>query len=336
MARRRRSLSPLNAWPGYVDALSSLLMVVTFVLLVFILGQQFLSAAINQKEHTLDSLRKEMQHLAQMLSLSEGQVKALQVTDQQQRASIANLTTQLDDTQKQLSNEQQQLVAKEHELTTVQEHATATETAQQNNIAALTAQVTELTQQLQAIAKSLEIEKTNESQKDAQIADLGKKLNIALADKINQLKQYRSDFFARLRDILKGQPGVEVVGDRFVFQSEILFPTGSASLSAKGQQQIDTLAHTLSEVIKSIPADLPWILRVDGHADSNPIHTSFASNWELSSARAITVVKTLIAAGISPRHLAATGFSDNQPLDSAQTAQAFARNRRIEFRLTDR
>lgn len=329
MARRKRSQSGLNVWPGYVDALSTLLMVVTFVLLVFVVGQQFLSAAMTQREHTLDTLKQEVSHLASMLSLSQRQVSDLKNTNN-------TLSNNYNSTKSALTSAEASLSAKEKELTETNSKNQALQSAQQADIIGLSAQVAELSRQLQAIAQALDIEKKIEASKDEKIADLDKKLNIALADKINQLKKYRSEFFGRLHDLLKNQPGVTVVGDRFVFQSEILFPPGSAALSAQGEKQIKTLAHTFHDVSASIPKDIPWILRVDGHADKQPIRTAFPSNWELSSARAITVVKMLIAEGIDPHHLAATGFSDNQPLDHGSSPEAYAHNRRIEFRLTDR
>lgn len=322
MARRRHRSGSINAWPGYVDALSSLLMVVTFVLLVFVLGQEFLSAAINQREHALANLKQELTHLSDMLSLSEAKVKTLSNAEQEQRNMVASLKSQLDERQ--------------HQLEAAQNHAKEVEGAQLGNIADLSSQISELTRQLQAISSALEIEKKNEADKDARITELGQKLNIALADKVNQLQRYRSEFFGRLRDILKSQPGVSIVGDRFVFQSEILFPSGSATLTPTGQKRLLTLARTFREVAATIPADVPWILRVDGHADKQPIRSAFPSNWELSSARAITVVKTLIVNGVNPHHIAATAFSGYQPLDNGSSPEALARNRRIEFRLTDR
>ncbi|AFW01721.1 hypothetical protein BAR24_15160 [Gluconobacter oxydans] len=333
MARRRRGPNnALDAWPGYVDALSTLLMVVTFVLLVFVVGQQFLSVSLMRREHTLDALQKQLAELSHMLSMTEDKNKSLNATV----ASLANDKQKNEDQLKALAGQMAllngQLQSKDQAL------ASADSASQQQNtkISDLQAQIEELTRQLQAISNALDIEKKNETAKDAQIQDLGNKLNIALADKVNQLKRYRSEFFGRLRDILKNQKGVNVVGDRFVFQSEILFPQGSADLTAEGKKEITTLAKTFKQVSSTIPADIPWILRIDGHADKQPIHSAFPSNWELSSERAITVVKLLVSEGIDPRHLAATGFADYQPLDAANTPAAYARNRRIEFRLTDR
>ncbi|MBR0559009.1 peptidoglycan -binding protein [Neokomagataea anthophila] len=333
MARRRRgSHNALDAWPGYVDALSTLLMVVTFVLLVFVVGQQFLSVSLTRREHTLDALQKQLAELSHMLAMTEDKNRTLNATVASLGADKQHNEAQLTALSAQLATLTGQLHDREQALTNA-DNAAKTQTSK---ISDLQTQIDELTRQLQAISNALDLEKKNSTSKDDQIKDLGNRLNIALADKVNQLKRYRSEFFGRLRDLLKDQKGVNVVGDRFVFQSEILFPQGSADLTPAGRKEITTLAHTFKQVASTIPTDLPWILRVDGHADRQPIHSAFPSNWELSSERAITVVKLLINEGVDPHHLAATGFSDYQPLDSADTTAAYARNRRIEFRLTDR
>lgn len=316
MARRRRKLhAGLDAWPGYVDALSTLLMVVIFVLLVFVMGQTLLSAALNRREHVLEKLEGQTAELARQLDTEharshalEESVKGLQAQHTQDTAALSAQT----------------------------EAASALSLADQSRVTQLNDELTDLNTRLASLAQALDVSQKAVQSKDATIGDLAAKLNTALADKVGQLSRYRSEFFGRLRDILHNQQGVHIVGDRFVFQSEVLFPVGSADLSPEGRAEIHTLAQTLKSVSSHIPAEIPWILRVDGHADRQPIHTAFPSNWELSSARAITVVKLLVAEGINPHHLAATGFADYQPLDTESTAAAYARNRRIEFRLTDR
>lgn len=320
MARRsRRSIrSELNAWPGYVDALSTLLMVIIFVLLVFVLGQAFLSVALNKRQQALDQLEHEVARLGQMLSLEHSHTTALQ-------GEVASLHKAHDEDMATATSLTAQLNQQTSERDSAQAHATALDT-----------QVAQLNDQLAALAAALEASQTAVRDRDRQIGNLGMQLNVALAKRWSNLQQYRSEFFGRLRSVMQDHKGVQIVGDRFVFQSEVLFPPGGADLSPEGVQEIRVLAKTLRQVAGQIPADVPWILRVDGHADRQPIHSAFPSNWELSSARAITVVKLLIAEGIDPHHLAATGFSDYQPLDRGTTPEAFARNRRIEFRLTDR
>jgi chemotaxis protein MotB len=205
-------------------------------------------------------------------------------------------------------------------------------------IALLNQQVDALKSQLVAIAKALDLAQTQGREKDTEIDSLGQKLNTALTAKVAELERYRSEFFGKLRDVLANRPGIQVVGDRFVFQSEVLFPVGSAELTPAGQNGITALAVTIKDIAAKIPPNINWIMRIDGHTDRQPIKPGgpFASNWELSAARAITVVKLLIADGVPPEHLAATGFADNEPLDPADTPDAYAKNRRIELRLTDR
>ncbi|GAA4500428.1 peptidoglycan -binding protein [Gluconacetobacter tumulicola] len=323
MARRRRQThAGLDAWPGYVDALSTLLMVVIFVLLVFVLGQAFLSVVLAKRQQAMEQLTQQVSKLNDMLALEHDRTHTLQL-------SVASLRSAHDKDVAMASS----LTAQVSQLTAERDNLAQ---ASQQQVTALGAQLEELRHQLGAAMTMLDISQQQVHDRDHKIDDLGLKLNVALADKVEQLQRYRSEFFGRLRDILKDQEGVQVVGDRFVFQSEVLFPPGSAELSPKGVAEIRTLARTFHQVSGQIPTAIPWIMRVDGHADRQPIHSAFASNWELSSARAITVVKLLIAEGISPQHLAATGFADFQPLDSHDTQAAYARNRRIEFRLTDR
>jgi chemotaxis protein MotB len=204
-------------------------------------------------------------------------------------------------------------------------------------IALLARQVDELKTQLARISRDLDLAQGVMHDKDVQIANLGQRLNAALAAKVEELQRYRSEFFGKLRDVLANRSGIQIVGDRFVFQSEVLFPAGSAEMTQAGQDQIRALATTIKQIAADIPKNIRWVLRVDGHADKQPVsHGSYASNWELSAGRAITVVKLLIAEGVPADHLAATGFADFQPLESGDTQEAYAKNRRIELRLTDR
>jgi chemotaxis protein MotB len=204
-------------------------------------------------------------------------------------------------------------------------------------IALLNQQIDQLKGQLSSIAAALDIQQKQNKDKDAQIANLGQKLNVALAAKVEELQQYRSEFFGKLRSVLANRSGITIVGDRFVFQSEVLFPVGSADLSQAGIAQMTALAVTIKDIAAEIPPDLNWVLRVDGHTDPQPVKNGqFASNWELSAERAITVVKLLIADGVPANHLAATAFGEYQPFGPGDTPDAYAKDRRIELRLTDR
>jgi chemotaxis protein MotB len=232
-----------------------------------------------------------------------------------------------------LRDQLQAQVKDEAAKTAAAEHLSDTARAQ---IALLTQQVTALRTQLAQAEAALDLSEKSGTAKDAKIADLGAKLNEALVSKVAELQRYRSEFFGRLRQVLAGRAGISVVGDRFVFQSEVLFPAGSADLTPAGVDEVKKLAATLKSIAHDIPPEVNWLLRVDGHADRQQIHGKFASNWELSADRAINVVRLLIANGIPANRLAATGFGEFQPLDTANTPAAYAKNRRIELRLTDR
>ena len=209
--------------------------------------------------------------------------------------------------------------------------------AARRQVQALNLQLAALRNQLARLAVMLNASEAKAESQNVQIANLGKRLNAALAGKVQELARYRSEFFGRLREVLGEHKDIRVVGDRFVFQSEVLFTSGSSDLQPLGRQQIARLAKTLKEISLKIPKEINWVLRVDGHTDDNPISTpQFPSNWELSTGRAISVVKLLVEAGIPAHRLAATGFGEFQPLDTRSDEIAYRRNRRIEFKLTER
>jgi chemotaxis protein MotB len=201
----------------------------------------------------------------------------------------------------------------------------------------LNQQILALRDQLARIETALEATEAKDREQNVVIADLGRRLNLALAQKVEELERYRSEFFGRLREVVGERTDIAIVGDRFVFQSEVLFSSGSANLGDEGAGQLATFATTLLEIAGKIPDELPWILRVDGHTDRIPINTAaFPSNWELSSARANSVVKFLVSQGVSPTRLASTGFAEHQPIDPGDSVEAYRRNRRIELKLTER
>ncbi|WP_206931071.1 peptidoglycan -binding protein [Roseococcus thiosulfatophilus] len=313
MARRaRRGGGGFDAWPGYVDALSTLLMVIIFALLVFALGQGFLSAALSSRDRALDALNRQVAELAEMLALEEGRARAL-------RGELSAATARAATAEERARDEE------------------AVAAASREEVGLLVRQITDLRAQLSRLAAALDVADTREAETMTRVENLQARLDAALLARVEDLQGYRSEFFGRLSALLGERPEIRVVGDRFVFQSEVLFPTGSADLTPAGQAQLRTLSRLLNEIAASIPPGVNWLLRVDGHADRNPIRsTRFATNWELSAARAIAVVNLLIEAGLPPSRVAAAAFGEHQPLDEGTTPEAFARNRRIELRLTDR
>jgi chemotaxis protein MotB len=317
--RNRGGHDGLNVWPGFVDALSSLLLVIIFVLLAFVLTQFFLGAMLSGRDQTITHLSKQLNEMTELLDIERRNSAEL-------KTSIGSLTDQLQAANAALDTAKGQL-DDEHKLSQ----------DAQAQAALLNQQMEAMRQELAKIAAELSASEALSADQKVQIANLGSRLNSALAGKVEELTKFRSEFFGRLRQLLGNKPGIRIEGDRFVFQSELLFPSGSADLAEDGQARLMELAHTLVQVTKGIPADINWVLRIDGHTDKVPIKSSkFASNWELSTARAVTIVKFLAAQGIPPDRLAAAGFGEFQPVDKGGDPAALAKNRRIEIRLDQR
>lgn len=311
MGLGRRVRRTTDIWPGFVDALATLLMVIIFVLLVFVLAQFFLGNALTGRDQALSRLGTELAALSEQLSLEKKANLAL-------RGDLSALSGQL-----------QSSVAEKDSLAGDLE-------SERSQSGLLNQQIDEMRKELARVASALDASEKVSADQKVQIADLGTRLNVALATKVEELQRARSEFFGKLRKVLGNRPGIRIEGDRFVFQSELLFDTASADLGLEGIEQVRILALTLNELSKDIPKDVNWVLRVDGHTDKRPITGRFASNWELSTARAIMVVRTLIANGIPPERLAAAGFGEFQPLDKGSTEAAYSKNRRIEVRLDQR
>jgi chemotaxis protein MotB len=425
-ALSRRSRHGINVWPGFVDALASILLVFIFVVLIFVLAQFFLKETLVGRERALDQLSRQINELADTLSLEREKSTALGTTIEDlstrltatlaerdvlnrrlaltaQRAQAAEteaaqLQVRLEDAEatigvdkerielqlRELAGLQQDIAAlrqvrddlegqvgeltagikqRDADVLVARDRSKALETrlaeAQErtrlaqveigkrdirlreftkqsrSRLQVLNQQIAALREQLSQLSAALALAETGAKAQKVEIAELGKRLNVALARRVQKLNRYRSEFFGRLREVLGDHPDIRIVGDRFVFQSELLFPTASATLVPAGRKQLAQLAQTLRSVTRTIPADIDWVLRVDGHTDRRPIHTTrFPSNWELSTARALSVVNYLIAQGIAPKRLVAAGFGEFRPLDDRHTDQAYARNRRIEIKLT--
>jgi chemotaxis protein MotB len=337
---RGRRYEPVNYWPGFVDALSTMLLVIIFLLSVFMLAQFFLSRAVSGKDEALVRLNRQIEELTNLLALERTQKGV-------DESKISALTATLDSAQR----EQKQLKdAASHgvdaDAASSQASAAAIVLDQQKQISAqalaqvdvLNQQIAALRKQLAAIEDALSASESANKESQSKIADLGQRLNVALAQKVQELNRYRSDFFGRLRQILGARPDIRVVGDRFVFQSSVLFDVGKAEISSAGHQSLDTLAAAVVDLEREIPPDIPWILRVDGHTDNSPITGTgpYKSNWELSAARAVAVAQYLISKGVEPDRLAAAGFGEFQPLDQGTDEESRAHNRRIELKLTER
>jgi chemotaxis protein MotB len=341
LARSRRNDSGMNYWPGFVDALSTLVLSIVFLLSVFLVVQFFLSHEVTGKDKALEALNAKIAQLNDLLSLEK--LTGLNLNEQLSQARAGLATTEADrDRIKGLyeglagaGNDAQGRATELNKALDSEKAVTSRALAQ---IEVLNQQISALRRQLAALEEALDASEKRDKESQGRIADLGQRLNVALAQRVQELTRYRSEFFGRLRAILGNRPDVRIVGDRFVFQSEVFFDTGQALLLPEGRAELDKLAAALVDLDKQIPSEIPWVLRVDGHTDVRPIMNSpvFKSNWELSSARAISVVQYLVSLGVPAQRLVAAGFAEFQPLDPAPTEEAYKRNRHIELKLTER
>jgi chemotaxis protein MotB len=338
LARSRRE-SGMNYWPGFVDALSTLLLGVIFLLTVFVVVQFYLTQEVSGKDTALNRLNAQIAQLTELLSLEKSGKVSVEEELAQMRANLVATEGERDrykglyegaaggsDAQGKVTQLSSQLDAEKR----ISSRALA-------QVEVLNQQIAALRRQLAALQDALDVAAQKDKEAQVQISDLGQRLNVALAQRVQELSRYRSDFFGRLRTILGDRPDIRIVGDRFVFQSEVFFDTGQAALKPEGRQELDGLATALLDLDKKIPGEIAWVLRVDGHTDIRPISGGqFKSNWDLSAARAISVVQYLIGKGVSPQRLVAAGFGEFQPIDTDRTDEAFSRNRRIELKLTER
>jgi chemotaxis protein MotB len=339
LSRRRRS-EEAPYWPGFVDAMAQLLLVITFLLSIFIIAQFLLARQLSGQDSALGQLRAQIAELSQLLALekaAKGQIEAnlMALTDDLNAEKLKNqsLLTSLADVNAKGSTANVTIGGLQTSLD--KEKKISSEALAQVEL--LNQQIAAMRRQIAQLNSILTDAEARNKTSEAQIADLGRRLNSALAQRVQELSRYRSEFFGRLRQILAQRSDILVVGDRFVFQSEVLFAKGDANLSPLGNEEMQKLAGAIKQLEAEIPPDIAWVLRVDGHTDIDPIQSaSFASNWELSSARAIAVVKFLIAQGVAPKHLVAAGFGEFQPLDPGTSEDAKSQNRRIELKLTER
>ena len=377
MARSRsRTRRSADIWPGFVDAISTLLLVLIFLLTIFISSEFLLSKLLTNKDDALEDLNIQIYQLSELLSLEKRENKDLTSTISKLNDKLNDSSVTADLLSMEFSNLKNKnielnsllnslkastsLIKKENKnldiknsnieselkkllftlkatqvnLIKAEEEVKLSEAAK-NQVSLLNMQVAELREQLNIIQNLLDINLEDIKKKDIQIVELGRKLNTALAVKVGELTQYKSEFFGRLRSILGNRDDIQIVGDRFIFQSEVLFASGSAEVAIEGVLELTKLSKILLDITKDIPTDIPWVLQIQGHTDQNPINTPlYPSNWELSAARAISVGKVLISSGVSSDKISVAGFAEFQPLELGNSPSSFRKNRRIEIKLT--
>ncbi|MBB3997459.1 peptidoglycan -binding protein [Aureimonas pseudogalii] len=340
---RRGRRREIDYWPGFVDALSTLLLAIMFLLSVFVIAQFLLSRDLSGRDTVLDRLNSQIAELNQLLSLERASATDFQDQIAALQASLAGAETDRSRLQAALDQGRAQAGAASAgqgagELAAQVESERQVSAQARAQIDLLNQQLSALRQQIAALEDALGASESRDRESQTQIADLGRRLNVALAQRVQELARYRSDFFGRLREILADRENIRIVGDRFVFQSEVLFSSGADVLQPQGQDEMRQLAAAIIQLDREIPSDINWIIRVDGHTDNVPITGSgrFVDNWQLSTSRAAAVVRFLVENGVPANRLAATGFGEFQPLVAGDTPQDRARNRRIELKLTER
>ena len=339
LARIRRGESGMNYWPGFVDALSTLILSIIFLLSVFVVVQFYLQQEVQGKDTALQHLNGQIALLSKLLSMEKTSKADL---EKQLGGLQASLTTAQNDRDRYkglyegAAAAQMTAESKLNEVTDQLEGEKENSSKGLGQVALLNQQIAALRDQLAALGAALDVSEKKNKDSEARVSELGQRLNVALAQHVQELSSYRSDFFGKLRQVLGNRPDIRIVGDRFVLQSEIFFDTGRADLKPEGRAELDKVAAAIVELEGQIPAEIAWILRVDGHTDVRPIIGQFKSNWDLSAERAISVVQYLVGKGVKPSRLVAAGFGEFQPIDSGTTEDAYRRNRRIEFKLTER
>ncbi len=373
---RGKTRRSTEIWPGFVDAISTLLLVLIFLLTIFVSSEFLLSKLLSNKDDALEGLNIQINQLSELLSLEKKENKnltstisrlneklnnsgvasdllAMEFTDLKSKnielnrllSALKDSTNEIKEDNLNLENKNQDLENELQELlitlraTNVKLENAEVEVrlseAAKNQVSILNMQILELRDQLNIIQNLLDINAEDIKKKDIQIIELGKKLNTALAVKVGELNQYKSEFFGRLREILGNREDILIVGDRFIFQSEVLFESGSAEVGSEGSIQLRNMSRILLDITKDIPEDIPWVLQIQGHTDQNPISTAlYPSNWELSAARAISVGRVLILSGVSSDKISVAGFAEFQPLEFGNDPASYRKNRRIEIKLT--
>jgi chemotaxis protein MotB len=341
LARTRRGESGMNYWPGFVDALSTLILGIIFLLTVFVVVQFYLQQEVAGKDTALQRLNAQIAQLTDLLSLEKTGKADLRNQLAELQATLATAQGERDKYKGLADSAGAGAAAAQGQVSELSGQIEGQKKISANALAqveVLNQQIAALRRQLAAIETALNASEAKGKEQQSRITELGQRLNVALAQKVQELTKYRSDFFGKLREILGNRPDIRVVGDRFVLQSEVFFDTGKADLKPEGTAELDKVAGALVALERQIPANIAWVLRVDGHTDIRPIPPGglFKSNWDLSAARAISVVQYLVAKGVNPQRLVAAGFGEYQPIDLGSTEEAYRRNRRIEFKLTER
>ena len=309
-----------------------------------------LSLSLDEKEELrgkLSSLNEEQESLKNQLQALGGENQLLvgQLSDSQGR--IQSLLESLSSSKGENEILETQISSVENQNQSLRDQISSLEqdsTIQTTNLNEALAQISRLSEDIKILSNEIQLLNNLLDAKEAEIAsnkielgELGDRLNRVLTSELFKLQKYKSEFFGQLSETLGQREDIQIKGDRFIFQSEILFESGSADIQAEGRVALSLIAKTLIDLSDQIPTDLNWVLQIDGHTDRVPIATAkFPSNWELSHARALEVVKFFIQQGIPADKLSANGYGEHQPISLGSSPEDLKLNRRIELKITQR
>ena len=354
MRTTRKNLYEINYWPGFVDVLGTLLIVTIFTVLISTITQIYFNDQLEVKRGEISNLDEEIKNLIEQLGGVTESKEAIEKKFLKLESQFENLKSEKNSLKESLSKTQYILKMKNKELgDLVKERSNLLENIQKGNekletlsfenkkyevdIFEMKRNIEKLNNRLSELSSLLIAAEEKDKANKIKVENLGKKLNQALAGKLQEISKYQSEFFKKIREVLGDREDIIISGDRFIFPSEIFFESGSDYIQETGRQKLFNIAISLREISEKIPSKIDWILRIDGHTDKVPINNeNFKSNWHLSSSRAINIVKFFIEQGIPPNRLVAAGFGEYSPLLLDQSEKAYEKNRRIEIKLTTR
>ena len=354
MRTTRKNLYEINYWPGFVDVLGTLLIVTIFTVLISTITQIYFNDQLEVKRGEISNLDEEIDNLIQQLGGETKKKKEAEKKFLELENRFKKLEAEKSELKEDLSKNQYILKMKNKELgDLVSERGNLLEKIQKRNeeldtlslenkkneidMFEMKRNIEELNNRLNELSSLLIAAEEKDKTNKVKIENLGKKLNQALAGKLQEISKYQSEFFRKIKEALGNREDIIVSGDRFIFPSEVFFESGSDIIQKAGREKLYNIAISLKEISEKIPKKIDWILRIDGHTDKVPINNErFESNWHLSSSRAINIVKFFIEEGISPSRLVAAGFGEYSPLLLDDNEQAYQKNRRIEIKLTTR
>ena len=349
---KRKKIGVINIWPGFVDAISTLLLVFVFLLVVLMISENFLTQSLTGKNTALDNLRTKLKSLELDIKDSSEKNKDLsnsliQLNEELEKLKIKKLDVEKNLNKENIKNKNLTLNVTELEnkiITLVDQLGLEKlKTVKQRTINSdlnltiedLNENIILLNNELLQVQETLKQSNENIEEKNLEISDLGNKLNRALKERVGELEEYKSEFFGELKKVIGGEKEINIVGDRFVLQSEVIFQSGSAKIESQGIKKLEEITKILISITNKIPKNINWLIQVEGHTDNVPISTKeFPSNWELSTARAIAVAKIMMKNGLSSNKINVAGYGEYKPLLENNNSTNREKNRRIELKLT--